>query len=79
MRDGEWKILGSKSLDKFQLYHIEKDWQEKNDLASSNPKKLAELKEKLLAVHAQVEKEGPSEWWKNAQPRRKPRKPKSKK
>jgi len=79
LRDGEWKILGSKSLDKFQLYHIEKDWQEKNDLASSNPKKLAELKEKLLAVHAQVEKEGPSEWWKNEQPRRKPRKPKSKK
>ena len=76
LRDGEWKILGSAALDQFQLYHIEKDWQEKNDLASSNPKKLAELKEKLLAVHAQVEKEGPSEWWMNEVPRRKPRKPK---
>jgi len=76
LRDGEWKILGSAALDNFQLYHIEKDWQEKNDLASSNPKKLAELKEKLLAVHAQVEKEGPSEWWKNEAPRGKPRKPK---
>ena len=75
LRDGEWKILGSKSLEKFQLYHIEKDWQEKTDLASSNPKKLTELKEKLLAVHAQVEKEGPSDWWKNEPPRRKPKKP----
>ena len=76
LRDGEWKILGNASLDKFQLYHIEKDWQEKFDLASSNPKKLAELKEKLLRVHAQVEKEGPSDWWKNEKPRRKPKKPK---
>ncbi|MBN38774.1 MAG: N-acetylgalactosamine-6-sulfatase [Opitutae bacterium] len=76
LREDEWKILGSAALDKFQLYHIEKDWQEKNDLASSNPKKLAELKEKLLAVHAQVEKEGPSEWWTNEAPRGKPRKPK---
>jgi len=74
LRDGEWKILGNAALDKFQLYHIEKDWQEKNDLASDNPKKLAELKEKLLEVHAQVEKEGPSEWWKNEPPRRKPKK-----
>ena len=76
LRDGEWKILGSAALDRFQLYHIEKDWQEKKDLASSNPKKLAELKEKLIAVHAQVEKEGPSEWWINEASRGKPRKPK---
>ena len=76
LRDGEWKILGNASLDKFQLYHIEKDWQEKFDLVYSNPEKLAELKKMLLAVHAQVEKEGPSEWWRNETPRRKPRKPK---
>ena len=76
LRDGEWKILGNASLDKFQLYHIEKDWQEKFDLVLAKPEKLAEMKEKLLTVHAQVEKEGPSEWWRNEAPRRKPRKPK---
>ena len=76
LRDGEWKILGNASLDKFQLYHIEKDWQEKFDLVFAKPEKLAELKEKLLTVHAQVEKEGPSEWWRNEAPRRKLRKPK---
>ena len=76
LRDGEWKILGNASLDKFQLYHIEKDWQEKFDLVLAKPEKLAEMKEKLLTVHAQVEKEGPSEGWKNEKPRRKPRKPK---
>ena len=76
LRDGEWKILGNASLDKFQLYHIEKDWQEKFDLVFAKPEKLAELKEKLLRVHAQVEKEGPSDWWKNEKPRRKPKKPK---
>ena len=76
LRDGEWKILGNASLDKFQLYHIEKDWQEKFDLVFAKPEKLAELKAKLLTVHAQVEKEGPSEWWRNEAPRRKLRKPK---
>jgi arylsulfatase A len=76
LRDGEWKILGNASLDKFQLYHIEKDWQEKFDLVFAEPEKLAEMKEKLLRVHAQVEKEGPSDWWKNEKTRRKPKKPK---
>jgi arylsulfatase A len=76
LRDGEWKILASAALDKFQLYHIEKDWQEKFDLVLAKPEKLAEMKEKLLTVHAQVEKEGPSDWWKNEKNRRKPKKPK---
>ncbi|MBT5691264.1 MAG: sulfatase-like hydrolase/transferase [Opitutae bacterium] len=74
LRDGEWKILGNETLEKFQLYHIENDWQEKHDLAESNPEKLAQMKQKLLEVHTQIEKEGPSKWWKNEAPRGKPRK-----
>ncbi|MEL0098812.1 MAG: sulfatase-like hydrolase/transferase [Opitutae bacterium] len=77
LRQGEWKILGSADLQQFQLYHIEKDWQEKNDLAQKNPEKLREMKDLLLAVHQQVEEEGPSEWWKG-QPIG-PRKPSKKK
>ena len=74
LRDGDWKILGNAALDKFQLYEIEKDWQEKNDLAATRPDKLAELKKKLLRVHKQVEEEGPREWWEKELQRR-PRKP----
>lgn len=69
LRKGEWKILASEDLDSFQLYHIEKDWREQNDLAGKNPEKLQEMKNLLLSVHRQVEKEGPSDWWKSEPPR----------
>lgn len=65
MRIGDWKIVADKDLKEFQLYQIKKDWKEENDLAKEHPEKLAELKEKFLEVWAGIEKEGPSEWWKN--------------
>ena len=77
LRHGDWKILASADLKEFQLYHIEKDWQEKNDLAQKRPKKLQEMKELLLAVNQKVEKEGPSDWWKD-QPVGRPKRSKKK-
>jgi arylsulfatase A len=77
LRHGDWKILASADLKEFQLYHIEKDWQEKNDLAQKRPKKLQEMKELLLAVNQKVEKEGPSDWWKD-QPIGRPKRSKKK-
>ena len=65
MRIGDWKLVADRSLEKFQLYDIQKDWKEENDLASSNPEKLLEMKEKFMEVWNGVEAEGPSEWWKN--------------
>ena len=64
MRIGDWKIVADQNLEVFQLYQIQKDWKEENDLAKKHPEKLAELKKKFLEVWKGVEKEGPSEWWK---------------
>lgn len=69
LRDGDWKIIGNKALNKFQLYHIENDWQETTNLAESHPDKLGEMKAKLLKVHKGVEEEGPRDWWENEPPR----------
>ncbi|MDC0497355.1 sulfatase-like hydrolase/transferase [bacterium] len=72
MRIGDWKIVGNDTLNKFQLYEIQKDWQETNDLATKMPEKTEEMKDTLLELWAEVEAEGPSEWWKTE--RNKPKK-----
>lgn len=70
MRVGEWKILASSDLTKFELYNIQDDWQETNDLQAKHPDKFEELKQKLIAHDAAVLKEGP-DWWKDDKPRKK--------
>lgn len=82
LRVKEWKLISDKSFSRFQLYDIEKDWKEENDLASKEIAKLEEMKVIFFKVLKGIEAEGPSEWWKNEPPRRKaprsgrtPRKP----
>lgn len=65
MRIGDWKIVGNDTLTKFQLFHVQEDWKEENDLAASEPEKLEEMKQQLLKVWNDIEKEGPNEWWEN--------------
>lgn len=65
MRIGDWKIVADEKLEKFQLYEIAKDAEEKINLASKMPDKLSEMKAKFLEVWEGVEKEGPSQWWAN--------------
>ena len=65
MRIGDWKIVADQALQNFQLYEIQKDWKEENDLATEMPERLAEMKAKFLEVWQGIEEEGPSEWWKN--------------
>lgn len=65
MRVGDWKIVGDETLTKFQLFNIQKDWKEEKDLAAEMPEKTEEMKRKLLEVWTDIEKEGPSEWWKS--------------
>lgn len=65
MRIGDWKLVGNDLLTKFQLYEVQKDWQEKDDLASKMPEKAEEMKQILLGLWKDIEAEGPSEWWKN--------------
>ena len=68
MRVGDWKILGSDDLTRFELYNIHDDQQETIDLQSQHPKKFEQLKRQLLKFDAAVLKEGP-DWWKEDKPR----------
>ena len=63
LRIGDWKIVGDETLTKFQLYEVQKDWQEKNDLAAKMPEKTEEMKKILLELWADIKAEGPNEWW----------------
>ena len=65
LRVGDWKLVGNDTLTKFQLYEIQKDWKEENDLATSMPEKTEELKKQLFEVWKNIESEGPDEWWKS--------------
>jgi len=75
MRIGDWKIVADCTLSEFQLYEIEKDWQEKTDLAAQNPEKLGEMKKKFMEVWRGIEAEGPREWWENEPPKQKRKMP----
>jgi len=65
MRIGDWKLVGDETLTKFQLYEVQKDWKEEDDLAAKLPEKTEEMKATLLKLWADIEAEGPDEWWKN--------------
>jgi len=63
MRIGDWKIIADQTLQNFQLYDVQNDPTEDNDLAGTQPERLAEMKSKFLEVWNGIEEEGPSEWW----------------
>ena len=63
LREGDWKIVANETLEKVQLYHIQKDWREEHDLAEKMPEKTAELKTLLLKTWDDIKKEGPHDWW----------------
>lgn len=65
MRIGDWKIVSNDTLTKFQLFEVQKDWKEENDLASDMPEKTEEMKKQLLKLWSEIEAEGPKEWWLN--------------
>ncbi|WP_293312004.1 sulfatase-like hydrolase/transferase [Pedobacter sp. UBA5917] len=49
IRSGEWKLLMNSNGSDIQLYNINKDKKESNNLAAAEQKTTAELKKKLLA------------------------------
>jgi arylsulfatase A-like enzyme len=65
MRIGDWKLVANDVLTKFQLYEIQNDWKEEQDLAADMPEKTEELKQRMLELWKQIEAEGPDHWWKN--------------
>ncbi len=73
VRVGDWKLVANDAMDQFQLFNIEQDPTEANNLAGTMPEKLDELKKTMFEVWEDVQSEGPSEWW--LEVKRKPKGP----
>ena len=69
IRVGDWKLISNDVMTKFQLYNVQKDWQEKSDLASEMPEKTEEMKAIMMKTWEDIKKEGPNEWWENEKQR----------
>jgi arylsulfatase A len=59
MRQDRWKLLANPELTQFELYDLRNDINEANNLAERRPKHLAEMKEMLAKLHAEIDAEGP--------------------
>ena len=59
MRDGDWKILADNEMTTFALYNLRKDIGEKHNLVDSEPQRFAQMKKKLIKLHAEIDAEGP--------------------
>ncbi|MDC0284715.1 sulfatase-like hydrolase/transferase, partial [Mariniblastus sp.] len=49
IRDGRWKLLVNKELDKAELYDLELDWSEQTDVAGKHPEIVEKLSHQLNA------------------------------
>jgi arylsulfatase A len=67
LRDGDWKILASQDLSKFELYNLKADPKETKDLKEAEPARFEAMKKALAVHHQAVEAEGP-DWWKRYSP-----------
>ncbi|MBL9189661.1 MAG: sulfatase-like hydrolase/transferase [Opitutaceae bacterium] len=63
LRIGDWKLVGNDQMTTFELYEIQKDWKEENNLAAKLPDKAAEMKAALFKLWREIEAEGPKQWW----------------
>lgn len=64
MRIGDWKIVADEPLTRFELYNVQRDPKEENNLADREKDKFAEMRDALQALNGEIEAEGPN-WWKN--------------
>ena len=63
MRQGDWKILASQDLKKFELYNLKTDPKETTDLKDKEPERFEKMHKELEALNAEIDKEAP-DWWK---------------
>lgn len=66
MRQGDFTILADPAMKKFELYDIKNDPQQKNDLVETEKERFMQMRETLIRLNAEIEKEGP-DWWRNYQ------------
>ena len=62
VRVGDWKLLEFFETGKIELYNLRDDPGEKNDLATANPGRAAELHAKLVAWRKDVKAPMPLPW-----------------
>jgi len=62
-REGPWKIVVDETFKQPELFNLADDLRETTDLAASEPERLAGMLERLRALTAEIEAEGP-DWWK---------------
>jgi arylsulfatase A len=67
LRKGDWKLLASQDLEKFELYNLKDDPRETTDLHRKEAARFEAMRKELTALNAQVEAEGP-DWWKRLSP-----------
>lgn len=67
LRKGDWKLLASQDLKKFELYDLATDPKETTDLREREPERFAAMRKELVAHDAKVVAEGP-DWWTRLSP-----------
>jgi arylsulfatase A len=67
LRKGDWKLLASADLKKFELYNLKDDPKETTDLREKESERFLTMQKELAALTAEVDREGP-DWWKRLSP-----------
>jgi len=63
-REGDWVLLADHIIDRCELYHLPSDWQQNHNLVYDEFDRFAAMKQRLLRIHQDVQKDGPS-WWRD--------------
>jgi len=62
IRVGDWKLLANGDLTQFELYNLQDDERESNDVKDRQPQRFAQLRDQLMTLNTAIEAEGP-DWW----------------
>jgi len=57
LRDGPWKLLANKTLDRFELYRVGEDIGETRNLADSNPDRVERMAAVMRQLHKDIARE----------------------
>jgi len=58
LRDGPWKLLADKTLDRFELYNLSDDSGEARNVADGHPDLVRNMAAEMKRLHAEIQAEG---------------------
>ena len=61
IEEDNWKLLTNKKLNRTELYNIDADWAEQNDVSAENPEKVEVLMDKINTFEASLPKNPPAD------------------